>query len=341
MIPLPWRKPARPTIALDLGSVSTRVVAAERGLVADLPSVVALQDGNDGRRAVAVGGKAHELLGRGVPGLRVVQPIRGGLIEDYEASEHLLRHALEQGGGAAPRILVAVPFDATETERRALQSAARAAGAAEVEVVAAPLAAAIGAQLHVREPVGAMVVLVGGGRTEIAVVSLGGIVVRRSLRVAGEAMDAHLVAWLRRRHHVMVGAPTAERVKLDVGAARPTERPTQTRIRGRDLSTGAPVVLDVSSNDVADAVREPVERIRDAVLDALRETPPELCADVLASGVILVGGGARLAGLDLVLRDATGLPILHAEHPEHAVAHGLARLLDDAGLHEDVVAAAG
>jgi rod shape-determining protein MreB len=236
MIPLPWRKPARPTIALDLGSVSTRVVAAERGLVADLPSVVALQDGNDGRRAVAVGGKAHELLGRGVPGLRVVQPIRGGLIEDYEASEHLLRHALEQGGGAAPRILVAVPFDATETERRALQSAARAAGAAEVEVVAAPLAAAIGAQLHVREP---------------------------------------------------------------------------------------------------------VERIRDAVLDALRETPPELCADVLASGVILVGGGARLAGLDLVLRDATGLPILHAEHPEHAVAHGLARLLDDAGLHEDVVAAAG
>lgn len=327
-------------VGLDLGSTTTRAVA-RGGQRLTLPSLVAIQHGPTGRSAVAFGEEARKLVGRTSGDTKVLQPVRGGVIQDYEASEHLLRHVLSAlGGGARPRLLVTVPPDATEPERRALQESARAAGCRDVRLVNAVLAQAVGAQLPVREPQGSMIVAIGGGRTDVAVVSLGGIVVRRGLRVAGEAMDAALAQWLRRHHQIMIGGPTAERIKLDVGAAQSPAHVQQTRVRGRDLGSGAPVVLDVLGAHVAEAVAEVVGRIRDGVVETLRETPPDLAADVLERGVMLTGGGSRLRELDTVLRHAAGVAFLHADRPEDAAVDGLATLLDDAALLDDVTATA-
>lgn len=330
-------------VAVDLGSTLTRVVTRDAPEVAEIHSVLVLQEDQEGRRATGFGEQARQLLGRTSTGTRVVQPIRGGGVEDFPAAELLLAHALGLVGArgrARPRLLLPVRTDATEVERRALQELGRAAGAREVRLVPAPLAAALGAQLPVTGPTGSMIVDLGGGRTDVAVISLGGLVIRRSIKVAGEALDARIAQWLRRQHQLVVPPSTAERVKIEVGSARPPDHIVQIRIRGRDLSTGNPKVLDLHGGHVAEAVAEPVERIRATVLEVLRELPPELSADILASGAMLVGGTSHLRLLDRVLGEATGLAFLHADRPASCTALGLQRLLAEPELLDLVTATA-
>lgn len=326
-------------IAIDPGSWTMRVATRGDRPPWSIPSIVARTVGPDGARVSLTGGEARARLESGGEHGGAVRPIRGGVVEDWDGVEALLRVAVNQTlGAAAPqaRALVAIPADATETERRAWLEVLRAAGLAGGRLVPSGLAAALGAQLPISLATGSMIVVVGAGRTEAVVCSVAGTVVRRSVRVAGEAMDAQIAQWLRRNHNLLVSPPVAERIKVEVGAARPPTHFVQMRVSGRDLATGSPTVFDIHGAHVAEAVRDAVERIRDVVLEVLRDTPPELCADLLGSGVFLAGGGARLRELDGVLRDATGLPILLADHPERAVLDGLVKLLGDADLLDRV-----
>lgn len=331
---LPGRGPAFPDLAIDLGSAWTRVATRGRGRVDAYPSALAVRSTVEGREVVALGEEAVALEGRTPADTRIVRPVRGGLVEDHEGVEPLLaravRHASTRSSLRRPRALVSVPLDASETERRALQSSARAAGCGEVTVLPGLLAAAVGADLPVFEARGSMIVLLGGGRTEVAVISLGGLVARRSLRVAGDAMSARIAHWLRRHMDLMVGEGVGERLKHEVGAAQDLDRMRQARIRGRDLSTGQPRTSDITTTHVAEALAPSVLALCETVTDVLRETPPEIAADILQSGIVLAGGGARLPELDVVLRDAVELPVIVAEAPELRVVDGLARLLDDA-----------
>jgi rod shape-determining protein MreB len=326
-------------LGIDLGTSHTRLVAVGRGLVVEAPTVVASQSGPRGREVVAVGAEARKMLGKTPAGTEVVRPVRGGVVADFDATEKLLRALFAQAGSRTllrPRVLVCVPTSHTEVERRAVADAARSAGARDVVLVASPMAAAIGADLPVMEPVGSLIVEVGGGRTEVAVVSLGGLVISRSIRVAGDAMDEAITAWLRKEHGLLVGERTAEAVKHRAGCALPVEPPLITRIRGRDLAQSLPREVDISSTDVATALAEPVARIRETVLAVLQETPPELAADILHRGVILAGGGGRLRRLDHVLAEAIGLPVLQADEPMRATAKGAMRILGDKALFERV-----
>jgi rod shape-determining protein MreB len=327
-------------LGVDLGTANTRIVARGRGIVLDVPSAVATAARAKGREVVAVGDDAKKMIGRTPEGVRVVRPVRGGLVADFEATEQLLRALLKQVGGSGlrkPRLLVCVPSGTAEAERRAVQESARAAGAGAVLLVPAPLAAALGADLPVNDPVGSMIVDVGGGRTHVAVLSLGGMVVRRSLQVAGDDLDEALMAWLRNTHSLLVGERTAETLKVRVGSLTPAQHTElRMRIRGRDTATGRPRELDVSAADVATAVAGTIAQVRGVVLEALRETPPELSADIVDRGVLMCGGTSHLRGLDAVLREDTGLAVLQAEHPAHCVIRGAERLLDDAEFLERV-----
>jgi rod shape-determining protein MreB len=326
-------------LALDLGSSRTRVVVRSQGLVRDVPTVVALQSGPNGRTASAVGEEAHRMLGRTSTGTQVVRPVRGGVITQFEAAEHLLRHLVRESLPRArhPRLLTAVPTDASEVERRAMQESARAAGGREVHHIPSVLAAALGAQLPIFEPVGTMLLDVGAGRTEVSVISLGGLVVQRTVHVGGDTFDAHLVAWLKRTKDLLIGEPTAERVKIEVGGALPPRHARRVRIRGRDLKTGAPSTFDIDGHHIAEALQDVTSAIRKGVLAVLSKTPPEVCADIQGSGVILTGDGARLSGLDTLLSEATGLPFLLAEEPGRCVARGLQQVLDSNELYDRLV----
>lgn len=322
-------------LAVDLGTSNTRLAVRGRGVVVDQPSVVATQSGARGQEVVAVGEEARRMLGRTPAGTHVVRPVRDGVVADFDATEKLLRALLKKVPGRGlmrPRLLVCIPSSTTEVERRAVTDSARAAGGRDVQLVATALAAAVGAGLPVSEPVGNLIIDVGGGRVEVAVTSLGGLVVRRSVPIAGDAMDEAIRAWLRESRGLQVGERTAEQLKRRIGSAIPVERPPTMRIRGRDLETGAPTELDVSANDLVEALQPVVGRIRDVVLEALRETPPELAADVVDRGALVCGGAARLNGLTDMLRDATGLPVLLADAPEQCVAQGAAKMLEDATL---------
>lgn len=340
---MPGRSRVAADLAVDLGTASTRVVVRGKGIVVDVPSVVATAARPRGREVVAVGDDAKKMIGRTPEGTRVVRPVRGGVVADFEATEQLLAALLRRATGRSlrrPRLLVTIPTGTTEVERRAVAESARAAGAGEVLLVASPIAAALGAGLPVNDPVGSMIVDVGGGRTHVAVLSLGGLVVRRSLQLAGDDLDDAITAWLRRKHGLLVGERTAETLKIRVGTVVPEASPElRMRIRGRDLSSGRPAEVDVTGDDVAQALSDAIGRIRKVVLEALQETPPELAADIVDRGVLLCGGTSHLRGLDARLRDDTGLPVLQAEAPESCVARGAGLLLDDADLLDRVAAA--
>lgn len=325
-------------VAVDPGTSTTRVAVRGRGLVVEAPSVVAVRAGEP----AAIGAEAREMLGRSPAGIRVIQPIRGGVVADFDATEMLLHALIKQAAARTllrPRVLVCVPAETTEVERRAVQDSARAAGARDVQLVAAPMAAAVGAGLPILDPIGSMIVDIGAGQTEVAVISLGGMVVRRSIRVAGAAMDEAIAHWLRSRRNLVIGEQTAESLKHQIGSAVVPDAPQTVRVRGRDLATGKPLEVEIGADDLSQAVAEPVARIRDVVLEALSVTPPELSADIIDRGVILCGGTSLLRGIDRVLREATGLPVLEAERPLQCAALGAARLLDDAALYERVAAA--
>jgi len=329
-------------LAVDLGTSNTRIISRGGGMVHEAPTAVAIRPGVRGSEVVAVGKPARRMLGRTPEEITVIRPVRGGVIADFDATELLLRHLFKAVGARSlrkPRVLVCVPTGTTEVERRAVQECVRAAGAREVLLAATGMAAAIGADIPVMDPSGSLIVDIGGGRTDIAIVSLGGLVVRRSIQVAGSAFDESIQRWTRQNHALLVGDATAEAVKLRIGAAARVEPARTMRIRGRDLPTGAPRELDMSTFDTAEALHDQVDRIRQTVIDALREAPPEIAADIHDRGLVLCGGGGALAYLDRVLSDATGLPVLQPDLPERCVALGAAVLLEDAGLFERVAQA--
>lgn len=326
-------------LAVDLGTSATRIAVPGRGVVAEWPSVVAVHDSPHGKVVVAVGVEARKMLGRTPAGTEVVRPVREGVVVDFEATEHLLRKLLGEAGRMflRPRVLVCVSPDLTAVERKAVQESLRAAGARSTVLVSTPMAAAIGAELPVARPLGSMIVDVGAGRTHIAVVSLGGTVVGRSVRIAGDAIDAAIVAWLRDEHALVVGDHTAEAIKHKVGAAFPIAPPLHMRIRGRDLAAGVPREVDLDTDALIGPMSGPIGQIRDALLAVLRDTPPEVASDILQRGIILCGGSAKIRGLDRVLRDATGLPVVEADDPTRCAARGAALLLEDEALYERIV----
>ncbi len=337
------RQPAE--LAIDLGSSTTRIAIRGRGVVLEEPTVVATELGVRGREVVAVGSEAREMIGRTPAGITVVRPVRQGVVADFEATERLLERLLARVVGRSlvkPRVLVCIPAETTEVQRRAVQEATRAAGAREVSLIPGVMAAAIGAELPVSRPVGSLVVDTGGGRTEAGVISLGGLVVRRSAAVGGDDADEAIAAWAGDRFGVTIGERTAEAIKQRIGAAiseagEERGRPMQMRVRGRDKATGTPREIDLTAHDIASALTAVVAVVRQVVLDTLRETPPELAADIVDRGLILCGGGAALRGLDVLLRTDTGLPVLRAEDAPRCAARGAGLVLDDRALFERVV----
>ncbi len=322
-------------MAIDLGTANTLVYVKGRGIVLDEPSVVALADVKGRKQVLAVGADAKQMLGRTPGSISAIRPLRDGVIADFEVAEEMIKHFIRKVHNrrrfASPLIIVCVPTGSTAVERRAIQESAESAGARKVLLIEEPMAAAIGAGLPVTEPSGSMVVDIGGGTTEVAVISLGGIVHARSVRVGGDKMDEAIISYIRRNHNLLIGEASAERIKLDIGAAWANPRiPGPTReIKGRDLLNGVPREVKVNQAQIAESLVEPVSQIVDAVRITLEHTPPELAADIVDKGIVLTGGGALLHGLDDVLREATGLPVVVAEEALRCVALGTGRALEE------------
>ena len=323
-------------MAIDLGTANTLVYVKGRGIVLAEPSVVAIAEWRGKKQVVAVGEEAKQMLGRTPGNIVASRPLRDGVIADFEVAEEMIKHFIRKvhnrRGFASPLIIVCVPSGSTAVERRAIQESAESAGARKVQLIEEPMAAAIGAGLPVTEPSGSMVVDIGGGTTEVAVISLGGIVYARSVRVGGDKMDEAIISYIRRTHNLLIGESSAERIKMSIGAASQPDNgedgPYQ-EVRGRDLLNGVPREVLVSQRQIAESLYEPVTSIVEAVKVALENTPPELAADIVDRGIVLTGGGALLHRLDQVLRDATGLSVAVAENPLQCVALGTGRALEE------------
>ncbi|MEI7710829.1 MAG: rod shape-determining protein [Rhodospirillales bacterium] len=324
-------------MAIDLGTANTLVYVKGRGIVLAEPSVVAIAEYRGKKQVVAVGEEAKLMLGRTPGNIVASRPLRDGVIADFEVAEEMIKHFIRKvhnrRGFASPLIIVCVPSGSTAVERRAIQESAESAGARKVQLIEEPMAAAIGAGLPVTEPSGSMVVDIGGGTTEVAVISLGGIVYARSVRVGGDKMDEAIISYIRRTHNLLIGESSAERIKMSIGAARPADDPNDDgpyqEVRGRDLMNGVPREVLVSQRQIAESLIEPVTQIVEAVKVALENTPPELAADIVDRGIVLTGGGALLYRLNEVLRDATGLSVAIAENPLQCVALGTGRALEE------------
>ncbi len=321
-------------LAIDLGTANTLVYATGRGLVVDEPSVVAMAKGPGGilGKVLAVGVDAKRMVGRTPGNIIAVRPLKDGVIADFEVTEAMLRHFMVQAMGrrsfAHPRVIVCIPYRITEVEKRAVMESARSAGAREVLLIPEPMAAAIGAGLPVSEPIGSMIVDIGGGTSEVAVITLGGVAITQSLRVAGDAMDEAIIAYVKRRYNCLIGERTAEEIKLAVGCAAPPPQPIGIVVKGRDISTGTPRQFEVTGEDTAEALADCVSQIVEAIRHTLEQTPPELSADIIDQGVVLAGGGAMLRHLDDVIRDVTGLPVVIAEDPLRCVVMGAGECLE-------------
>jgi len=322
-------------MGIDLGTANTLVYVKGRGIVLNEPSVVAIATSRGKRQVLAVGDEAKLMLGRTPGNIQAIRPLRDGVIADFEVAEEMIKHFIRKVHNrrsfANPQIIVCVPSGSTAVERRAIQESAESAGARRVFLIEEPMAAAIGAGLPVTEPTGSMVVDIGGGTTEVAVLSLGGIVYSRSVRVGGDKMDEAIINYIRRYHNLLIGESTAERIKKEIGSASPPEdgEGRVTEIKGRDLMYGVPKEIIMTERQVAESLAEPVSAILEAVKVALENTAPELAADIVDKGIVLTGGGALLRNLDLVLRHATGLPVSVGEDPLSCVALGTGRALEE------------
>jgi len=322
-------------MAIDLGTANTLVYVKGRGIVLNEPSVVAILHTKGKKQVLAVGDEAKMMLGRTPGNIEAIRPLRDGVIADFEIAEEMIRNFIEKvhkrRSFARPLIIICVPSGSTAVERKAIKEAAENAGARQAILIDEPMAAAIGAGLPVTEPTGSMVVDIGGGTTEVAVLSLGGIVYSKSVRVGGDKMDEAIIAYIRRNHNLLVGESSAERIKKIIGSACPPEdgNGDTMEIRGRDLMNGVPKELIISERQVAESLAEPVGAIIEAVKVALEHTAPELAADIVDKGIVLTGGGALLRNFDYVLRHATGLPVSIAEEPLSCVAIGTGRALED------------
>ena len=330
-------------MAIDLGTANTLVYVKGRGIVLNEPSVVAIADMRGRKQVCAVGDEAKMMLGRTPGNIQAIRPLRDGVIADFEVAEEMIKHFIRKVHNrhtfARPQVIICVPSGSTAVERRAIQESAESAGASRVFLIEEPMAAAIGAGLPVTEPTGSMVVDIGGGTTEVAVLSLGGIVYARSARVGGDKMDEAIIAYIRRNHNLLVGEGSAERIKKQIGTASPPEdgEGDTMEIKGRDLMNGVPKELVISERQIAEALAEPVGAIIESVKVALEHTAPELAADIVDKGIVLTGGGALLGNLDYVLRASTGLPISIADDPLSCVALGTGRCLEEMATLKNVL----
>ena len=330
-------------MAIDLGTANTLVYVKGRGIVLNEPSVVAIAEVKGKQRVLAVGEEAKLMLGRTPGNIRAIRPLRDGVIADFEVAEEMIKYFIRKVHNrrsfASPMVIICVPSGSTAVERRAIQESAESAGARRVLLIEEPMAAAIGAGLPVTEPTGSMVVDIGGGTTEVAVLSLGGIVYSRSVRVGGDKMDEAIIGYLRRNHNLLVGEASAARVKEEIGSAcSPENGEGQVMdIKGRDLMNGVPKELIISERQVAESLTEPIGAIIETVKVALEHTAPELAADIVDKGIVLTGGGALLGNMDYVLRHATGLPVSLADDPMTCVVLGTGRALEEMRRLKDVL----
>jgi rod shape-determining protein MreB len=322
-------------MAIDLGTANTLVYVKGKNIVLNEPSVVAIIETKGKKQVLAVGNEAKRMLGRTPGNIQAIRPLRDGVIADFEIAEDMIKYFIRKVHNrrsfASPLIVICVPSGSTAVERRAIQESAEAAGARKVFLIEEPMAAAIGAGLPVTEPTGSMVVDIGGGTTEVAVLSLGGIVYARSVRVGGDKMNEAIIAYIRRNHNLLVGEGSAERIKEEIGSACPPEEGDgrKMEIKGRDLMNGVPKELVISERQIAESLAEPVSQIIEAVKSALEHTAPELAADIVDKGIVLTGGGALLTNMDYVLRYATGLPVSIADLPLQCVALGTGIALEE------------
>ena len=330
-------------MAIDLGTANTLVYVKGRGIVLNEPSVVAIAEVKGKKQVLAVGEEAKQMLGRTPGNIRAIRPLRDGVIADFEVAEEMIKYFIRKVHNrrtfASPLVVVCVPSGSTAVERRAIQESAESAGARKVYLIEEPMAAAIGAGLPVTEPTGSMVVDIGGGTTEVAVLSLGGIVYSRSVRVGGDKMDEAIIAYIRRNHNLLVGESSAARIKEEIGSACPPDDGDgrTMEIKGRDLMNGVPIELVISERQIAESLAEPVGAIIEAVKVALEHTAPELAADIVDKGIVLTGGGALLGNIDFVLRHATGLPVSIADDPLSCVVLGTGRALEEMKRLKDVL----
>jgi rod shape-determining protein MreB len=324
-------------LAIDLGTANTLVYVTGKGILFSEPSVVAIQIDSKGNKSVlAVGREAKEMSGRTPGNILVIRPMKGGVIADFEITGEMLRYFIAKAHNRKtllhPRVVISVPSGITPVEKRAVRESARSAGAREIYLIEEPMAAAIGAGLPVTEASGNMVVDIGGGQTEVAVISLSGIVTSQSIRVAGDNMDEAILQYVKRKYNLLIGERTAELIKINIGSAYPEKNPQSIEVKGRDLMTGIPKTLEINSEEVREALDESINTIIDTVRITLEGTPPELAADIGDKGIVLVGGGALLKNLDILLREVTSLPITIVEDPLSAIALGAGMVLENEKL---------
>ena len=327
-------------IGIDLGTANTLVYVKDRGIMLREPSVVAIQQGT--HRVLAVGEEAKRMLGRTPGNIVAIRPMKAGVIADFEVTEAMLRYFIRKAHNrkwvVRPRIIISVPSGITEVEKRAVRDSAEAAGAREVYLIEEPMAAAIGVGLPVQEPAGNMIVDMGGGTTEVAIISLAGIVISRSVRVGGDEMDEAIVQYLKRVYNLMIGERTAEEIKIAIGSAYTLGEEMSMEVKGRDLVAGLPKTLTITSDEVRDALQEPVSAIIEAIRITLERCPPELSSDLVDRGIVLAGGTSQLRGLDKLIAEHTGLPVHVAEDPLCAVAEGTGVVLHELNFLHKVAA---
>ena len=327
-------------MAIDLGTANTLVFVKGQGIVLNEPSVVAIIEDRGKKSVLAVGDEAKTMLGRTPGNISAVRPLRDGVIADFVVTEEMIKHFIKKvhksKAFANPRILICVPTGSTPVERKAIQDSALAAGARKVQLIEEPIAAAIGAGLPIAEATGSMVVDIGGGTTEIAILSLGGVVYANSLRVAGDAMDAGIINYMRRQFNLLVGEASAEKIKKEIGTALPTSNNTYL-MKGRDIRSGTPKEIALKEEDTAEALKPVLNQIMGAIKDALEKTPPELSADLVDMGLVLTGGGALLKNIDKLIAKETGLPVVIADDPLSCVALGTGKALDQEEIFSNML----
>ncbi len=321
-------------LAIDLGTATTLVYVRSRGIVVVEPSIVAVNRVTN--RVEAVGSKAKEMLGKTPSNIQAIRPMKDGVIADFEVTERMLDYFIKKAHGRSlfvrPRIVISVPSEITQVEKRAVKDTALKAGASEVYLIEQAMAAAIGAGLPITEPSGNMILDIGGGTTDVAVISLAGVVYSRSVRVAGNEMDEAIIQYIKKKYNLLIGERSAEQIKIEIGSAYPLDQPLALEIKGRDLVEGVPKNLTITDEEIREALAETIATIVDTVRNALERTPPELSADIMDKGIILAGGGSLLKNLDKRLREETGLPVAHCEDPGSAVVRGTGKMLTNIDL---------
>lgn len=326
-------------LAIDLGTANTLVYVKGKGIVCNEPSVVVIR--KDNKKTIAVGAEAKKMLGKTPANITAIRPMKDGVIADFDATGEMLKYFItkvhNRKSFVSPRVIIGVPSGITQVEQRAVKDAAQASGAREVYLISEPMAAAVGVGLPVGEPIGNMIVDIGGGTTDVAVISLDGVVFSKVVRVGGDKMDDTILAYIKRKYNMMIGERTAEQIKIEIGSAFKTgSEKVELEIKGRDMVSGIPKTITINDDEIRDALKEPVQMILETIKTTLENTPPELAADIVDKGIVLAGGGALLKGLDLLIKEETQLPVIVADDPLTAVVRGVGKMLDELDLLQRV-----